>query len=162
MASATGAERSHDGARGADRNEGRTPAQWFSYIFGSVLVLVGLLGFLVDSTFDTGQPLDGDDLFGVFEINGIHNTVHILSGLFLLALAGKRKTARTGALTFGVIYGIVTVIGLIDGKDVLSLFPVNPYDNVLHIALTVAAIAAALVSKANDENGVRGRTARTA
>jgi Domain of unknown function (DUF4383) len=162
MATGARAARSYDGTTEADRNEGRTPAQWFSYIFGSVLVLVGLLGFLVDSTFDTGQPLDGDDLFGVFEINGIHNTVHILSGLFLLALAGKRKTARTGALAFGVIYGIVTLIGLIDGKDVLSLFPVNPYDNVLHIALTVAAIGAALVSKANDETGARGRATRTA
>jgi hypothetical protein len=156
MASGARAAGSYDNGRTADRNEGRTPAQWFSYIFGATLVLVGLLGFLVDSTFDTGQPLDGDDLFGLFEINGIHNVVHILSGLFLLALAGKRKTAKTGALVFGVIYGIVTLIGLIDGKDVLSLFPVNPYDNVLHIALTVAAIASALVSKANDEDG-RGR-----
>ena len=156
-ARAAGSTGSEGATRDRDRNDGRTPAQWFSYIFGAVLVLVGLLGFLVDSTFDTGQPLDGDDLFGLFEINGIHNVVHILSGLFLLALAGKRKTAKTGALAFGVIYGIVTLIGLIDGKDVLSLFPVNPYDNVLHIALTVAAIGSALVSKANDEDG-RART----
>jgi hypothetical protein len=46
------------------------------------------------------------------------------------------------ALSFGVIYGFVTVIGLIDGEDVLGLFPVNPADNVLHIVLTVAAFAA--------------------
>ena len=85
--------------------------------------------------------------------------VHILSGLFLLALAGKRRTARTGALAFGIVYGIVTLIGLINGKHVLSLFPVNPADNVLHIALTVAAIASALVSKANDEDRARPRRA---
>ena len=153
MASGARAAGSQGTARDIDRNEGRTPAQWFSYIFGAVLVLVGLLGFLVDSTFDTGQPLDGDKLLGIFEVNGIHNVVHILSGLFLLALAGKRKTAKTGALAFGVIYAVVTLIGLIDGKDVLSLLPVNPADNVLHIALTVAAIASALASKANDEDG---------
>lgn len=157
MATGARAARSHDGARSADHNEGRTPAQWFSYIFGAVLVLVGIIGFLVDATFDTGQPLDGDKLLGLFEVNGIHNVVHILSGLFLLALAGKRKTARTGAIAFGVIYALVTVIGLADGKDVLSLFPVNPADNVLHIALTVAALAAGLVSKANDEHD-RGRS----
>jgi hypothetical protein len=149
-ARAVGSERTRGGV---DRNEGRTPAQWFSYIFGAVLVLVGLLGFLVDSTFDTGQPLDGDDLFGLFEINGIHNVVHILSGLFLLALAGKRKSAKTGAIAFGVIYGIVALIGLINGKHVLSLFPVNPYDNVLHIVLAATSLAAGLISKANDEDG---------
>jgi hypothetical protein len=31
---------------------------------------------------------------------------------------------------------------LIDGKDVLGLIPINPADNVLHILLTVAALAA--------------------
>jgi hypothetical protein len=36
------------------------------------------------------------------------------------------------------------IIGLVDGEDVLGLFPVNPADNVLHIVLTVAAFAAAL------------------
>jgi hypothetical protein len=160
MATETRAARSQDGARNADPNEGRTPAQWFSYIFGAVLLLVGIIGFLVDATFDTGQPLDGDKLLGLFEVNGIHNVVHILSGLFLLALAGKRKTARTGAIAFGAIYGLVTVIGLADGKDVLSLFPVNPADNVLHIALTVAALASGFVSKANDDD--RGRARSTA
>jgi hypothetical protein len=132
----------------------------FSYIFGVVLVLSGLLGFFADATFDTGQPLDGNRFLDIFEVNGIHNVVHILSGLFLLALAGKRKTAKTGAIAFGVIYGVVTVIGLIDGKDVLSLFPVNPADNVLHIALTLAALAAGLLSRANDADGrTRPRTA---
>ena len=42
------------------------------------------------------------------------------------------------------IYGVVTLIGLIDGKDVLGLLPVNPADNVLQIVLTVAALAAGL------------------
>jgi hypothetical protein len=50
------------------------------------------------------------------------------------------------------------LIGLIDGKDVLGLFPVNPADNVLHILLTVAALAAAL-APAPDRS--RTRTART-
>ena len=72
--------------------------------------------------------------------------MHIASGLFLLALAGKHRTARTAALAFGAIYAVVTVVGLIDGHDVLGVIPVNPADNVLHILLTVAALAAGLVS----------------
>jgi uncharacterized protein DUF4383 len=117
---------------------------------GATLVLVGLLGFLAEAKFDTsagGDPgaLDGEN-FLIFEVNGWHNIVHIASGLFLLALAGKHRTARTAALAFGAIYAVVTVIGLIDGHDVLGLIPVNPADNVLHILLTVAALAAGLVS----------------
>ena len=129
----------------------RTPAQWFAYLVGAVLVLVGIIGFLASSAFDTGTSgLEGDELLGIFEVNGWHNVVHILTGLLLLAVAAKRKTAKAGVLFFGVAYGLVTLIGLIDGEDVLGLFPVNPADNVLHIALTATAILAALASDAGD------------
>jgi hypothetical protein len=124
-------------------------------------VLVGLLGFLVEPKFDTstgGDPggLDGENLI-IFEVNGWHNVVHILSGLFLLAL--RHESARIAALSFGAIYGVVTLIGLIDGKDVLGLFPVNPADNVLHILLTVAALAAGLASTRDRPRVARARTA---
>src|SRR3712207_5716217 len=107
-----------------DRNRGRSAAQWFCLIVGATLVVVGLLGFIAEAKFDTsagGDPgaLDGEN-FLILEVNGWHNIVHIASGLFLLALAGKHRTARTAALAFGAIYAVVTVIGLIDGHDVLG------------------------------------------
>jgi hypothetical protein len=140
-------------------DRGRSAAQWFCLIVGATLVVVGLLGFLAEATFDTsagGDPgaLDGEN-FVLFEVNGWHNVVHIASGLFLLALAGKHRTARTAALAFGAIYAVVTVVGLIDGHDVLGVIPVNPADNVLHILLTVAAFAAALAPA--DERARAGR-----
>jgi hypothetical protein len=49
---------------------------------------------------------------------------------------------------------VVTVIGLIDGNDVLGLIPINPADNVLHILLTIAALAAGLSSD-RDRRDVR-------
>jgi Domain of unknown function (DUF4383) len=133
-----------------DRHRGRSAAQWFCLLVGGTLVLVGLLGFLVEATFDTssgGDPgaLDGENLI-LFEVNGWHNVVHVASGLFLLALSGKHRTARTAALAFAGIYGVVTVIGLVDGHDVLGLIPVNPADNLLHILLTITALAAGLTS----------------
>ncbi len=144
--------------------DGRTPAQWYCYLAGAALLLGGIFGFLADATFDTGGGTDsaggnsggalqGDSFLG-FEVNGWHNVVHLLSGLFLLALAGKRKTAKTAALAFGIIYGIVTIIGLIDGNDVLGIIPVNPADNVLHIALSLAGIISGLVSDADDRDHV--------
>jgi hypothetical protein len=135
----------------------RSPARVFCLVVGATLVLVGLLGFIAESAFDTGSGVDGENLI-IFEVNGWHNVVHIASGLFLLALMRRHDTARLAALSFGAIYGIVTLIGLIDGKDVLGLLPVNPADNVLHIVLTLAAFAAGL---APYRGATRARAART-
>jgi hypothetical protein len=126
-----------------DDDLSRSPARIFCLVVGATLVLVGLLGFIAESAFETGSSVQGDDLI-IFEVNGWHNVVHIASGLFLLALMRRHDTARLAALSFGAIYGIVTIIGLIDGNDVLGLFPVNAADNILHIVLTLAAFAAAL------------------
>jgi hypothetical protein len=129
----------------------RTNAQWFAYLIGAILVVVGIIGFLADGSFDTGNGVTGDKLLGLFEVNGIHNLIHIASGAFLLAVAPKRSTAKAGVLAFGVIYGVVTIIGLIDGEDVLGLIPVNGLDNVLHIILTAGALLIASMSPGDDD-----------
>jgi Domain of unknown function (DUF4383) len=151
MSTASGG--THSGARTRSRTtvRERTAAQLFCLVVGATLVVVGLLGFIAESKFDTsaggdGGALDGEKLI-LFEVNGWHNVVHIASGLLLLAVMARPSTARTGAFAFGAIYAVVTLIGLIDGKDVFGLIPVNPADNVLHILLTVAAFAAAAVSR---------------
>jgi hypothetical protein len=136
---ATPTASTHTGARGE-----RAPAQLFALVAGATLVLVGAIGFAVDSSFDTGASVNGSSLI-VFEVNGIHNLVHILSGVLLLAGAGRPGSARAVCLIFGLVYGAVTIIGLIDGHDVLGLFPVNPADNVLHVGLTVLALAFAFM-----------------
>lgn len=139
-------------ARGTTND--RSIAQWFCIVVGATLVLVGLLGFIADSSFDTGSSVSGDDLI-VFEVNGWHNLVHIASGAFLLAMAGRHSTARTAALAFGAIYAVVTVIGLIDGNDVIGLIPVDAADNVLHILLTIAALGAGLLSTPGRDPALR-------
>jgi hypothetical protein len=136
----------------------RSPARIFCLVVGATLVIVGLLGFIAESAFETGDGVQGDDLI-VFEVNGWHNVVHLASGLFLLALMRRHDTARIAALSFGAIYAVVTVIGLIDGEDVIGWFPVNGADNVLHILLTLAAFAAGLAPL---RGTTRGRAPRTA
>ena len=145
----------HGDARG--RN-GLTPAQIYCLAIGATLLLVGLLGFIADGTFDTAASgrdseggnangnLQGDSFLG-FEVNGWHNVVHILSGIFLLASYRKRGAAKSAALAFGVVYLIVAIIGLIDGNDVLGFIPVNGADNVLHLLLGGLGIASGLASK---------------
>jgi hypothetical protein len=59
------------------------------------VLVVGIVGFIADSSFGTGSDVDGSDLI-VFEVHGWHNIVHILSGLLGLALWWRREwRART-------------------------------------------------------------------
>jgi len=134
----------------ATRADARTPAQWYCLIFGATLLLVGIIGFAADAGFDTGTDIDGDKLLGIFEVSGIHNLIHIASGALLLATAPKRTTARLAALGFGVVYLLVTIIGFIQGDNVLGIIPVNSADNFLHVAISLLAIAAGLMSSGDD------------
>jgi hypothetical protein len=146
----------HGASHANDRNRGKTPAQWYCYLGGAALLLSGILGFLVDTGFDTGSDIQGDNLLGLFEVNGIHNLVHLFSGLLLLAAAPKRKSAKTVALAFGLVYLLVAIIGLIDGNTVLGLIPVNGADHALHIALALAGILAGIASDADDRGNAKG------
>lgn len=144
----------------------RTPAQWYGYLVGAALLLAGVLGFLADATFDTAGAQAGDsaapsgnangqlqgDGFLGFEVNGWHNVVHLISGIVLLALASRRGRARLGAIAFGVIYAVVAIIGLLDGNDVLGIIPVNPADNVLHVALSALGLLAGLAPRHDDRD----------
>jgi hypothetical protein len=131
------------GTDGAASPPGGRVAQQFCLIAGVVLFLAGLLGFLVNAEFEAADPVQGATLLG-FEVNGWHNIVHLGTGAFLLAMGPRQASARTGALAFGCVYAVVTLYGLVDGDDVLTLLPINAPDNLLHVALTLAAIAAAL------------------
>jgi len=127
----------------------RTLAQWYCLLAGAALLLAGLFGFVADGSFGANAPdgsVQGDSFLG-FEVNGWHNLVHIASGVVLLAAANAAPAARLTAITFGVVYGIVALIGLIDGSDVLGFIPVNAADNVLHIALAALGVVAGLQSR---------------
>jgi Domain of unknown function (DUF4383) len=151
-----------DASRSRSTFRSLTPAQGYCLTAGLVLLLAGILGFLADSSFDTSSTVDvdrvgnangqlqGDGFLG-FEVNGWHNVVHLLSGLVLLAAFARRRPAKTVALLFGVVYGIVAIIGLIDGNDVLGLIPINAADSVLHLALAALGIVAGAISRGDDD-----------
>jgi hypothetical protein len=123
-----------------------TPAQLYSFVLGVVLLLVGIVGLFVSTSFATGSTPSGDDLI-VFKVNGWHNLVHIASGALGLVLARSPEGARMFALGFGIVYGIVTIWGFIAGSNVLGLLAINGADNVLHLAIAVAGLAAYAASR---------------
>src|SRR5215210_5966032 len=112
---------------------GRTPAQLYALLVGGTLLVAGIIGFFYSTAF--GSPGDVDAVFGILDVNGWHNVVHIVTGgLGLLALG---YAARTYAGGLGVVYLIVAIWGFIigDGENILGFLPVNTEDNVLHLIL---------------------------
>ncbi|NCN52258.1 DUF4383 domain-containing protein [Candidatus Parcubacteria bacterium] len=99
-------------------------------VFGVVFLLIGILGFVPGIT-TTGH------LLGIFEVDILHNVIHILTGILALVFAGS--AAKMFFKVFGIVYLIVTVVGFVQGDTVLGLIGVNLADNVLH--LVVAAVA---------------------
>jgi hypothetical protein len=66
-------------------------------VFGAVYTLVGIAGFFVSETF---AATDDNTLLG-FEVNHLHNIVHLLIGLALLGASRRTETARRLNLLIG-------------------------------------------------------------
>ena len=98
-------------------------------VLGAVLILIGLLGFV------------NDPILGIFEVDLVHNLVHLASGAAALYFASK---GEDGAATFGkvfaVVYGLVFVLGIVMGEGrLLGLMEINGADNILHLLITAVA-----------------------
>jgi hypothetical protein len=131
----------------ADRS---SPAMLYAGVVGATLVLAGIVGFFYNAEFTNDKSVR-DAVFGVLDVNGWHNVVHILTGVLgLLANGAGAYAARTYAMAFGVVYLVVAVWGFVvgDGGSILSIIPVNTEDTILHLLLGVAGVGAALATPA--------------
>jgi hypothetical protein len=130
--------------------ERRSPAQVFALVIGATLVAVGILGFFYNSSFGTGDGTERDAVLGILDVNGWHNVVHIASGALGLALAGSWDGSRVYAFGLGAVYLLVTLLGFLagNGDEIFNLIPVNTEDNVLHLLIGLAGLAAGLVTPA--------------
>jgi uncharacterized protein (UPF0333 family) len=127
----------------------RSPAQLYALIFGALLTIAGITGFFYNSDF-TSDKAARDAVFGVLDVNGWHNVVHIVTGVIGLAVASSYSASRSYALGVGLIYIIVAIWGFIigSGDSILSIIPVNTEDNILHLLIGVAGIAAGMATPA--------------
>jgi hypothetical protein len=123
-----------------------SPARLYATVVGAVLTVAGIIGFFYSSSF--GSPGDVDEVFGILDVNGWHNVVHLVTGLLGLAAAGY--ATRTYALALGLLYVVVAIWGFIigSGDSILSVIPVNTEDDVLHLILGVLGLAAGAASPA--------------
>jgi Domain of unknown function (DUF4383) len=127
----------------------RSPAQLYAVIFGAVLTIAGIVGFFYNSDFTSNKSVH-DDVFGILAVNGWHNLVHILSGVVGLIVASSYSSSRVYALGFGAIYILIAIWGFIigSGDSILAIVPVDTEDNILHLLIGIAGIAAGLATPA--------------
>jgi hypothetical protein len=139
--------------------EDRSPAQVYAIVIGATLTVAGIAGFFYNASFGSGDGTDRDAVLGILDVNGWHNVVHVASGALGLLVARSYDGARAYALGLGVVYLLVTLLGFIagDGGEILSLIPVNTEDNVLHLLIGLAGLAAGVATPATVAPSVSGR-----
>jgi hypothetical protein len=124
------------------------PSMLYAVVVGATLVVAGIIGFFYNATFTSDESVR-DAVFGLLDVNGWHNVVHILTGVLgLIAFRAGVRSAWTYALALGVVYLVVAAWGFVvgDGDSILSIVPVNTEDNILHLLIGVAGVGAALAT----------------
>jgi hypothetical protein len=124
------------------RDGGRTIPQLLSLVIGVVYLLVGIAGFFVTG-FDNFAGHTDERLLG-FEVNPLHNIVHLAVGAAGIALSRTLATARTYGWLLVVAYGATFLYGLFAvGNEDLNFLSLNAADNVLHLLSALAGLAIA-------------------
>ena len=120
-------------------------AQKAALAIGAVYALIGIVGFAITG-FDDFAGKTGETLLG-FEINGLHNLVHLVIGLAGLAMWRRADTARTFGWLLFAGYGVTFFYGLaVAGKEAEdgNFLSINAADNVLHLLSALAGLGIAL------------------
>ncbi|GGI06538.1 DUF4383 domain-containing protein [Egicoccus halophilus] len=137
---------------------GKHPAQYLALAIGVLYVLIGIAGFFVTG-FDGFADPDGELLLGVFEVNPLHNIVHLLIGAAGLALWNRLDRARIYGWLLAIGYGATFVYGLFvaNTDDQANFLALNQPDNWLHLGSALAGLAIALWPARDRDHSAAGR-----
>ena len=119
-------------------------ARTFALIFGIVFLAVGILGFgvvpgLLEDQSGSGLQVSGM-LLGKFHVNGAHNIIHILFGLWGLAASRSPGGAIAYFKVVSVVYILLAVLGLIEAtKHGFGYVELGDYNVYLHAGLGAVA-----------------------
>jgi hypothetical protein len=107
-----------------------------TFILGVVLTLVGIAGFF------------SGEMLLIFQVDVIHNVIHLLSGVVALwAASSGHSYSRMYLMLFGLVYGLVTVLGFTMDGNILGLFHANLEDNYLHLGIAAVSLIVGFGSK---------------
>jgi len=121
-----------------------SPNRLLATVFGVVYLLVGVLGFVVTG-FSSFAGTSGDKLI-VFEVNPLHNIVHLAIGALLLAASRAVATAKAADTGVGAVYLLVGILGLFLLDSSANILALNGADNVLHLASAIVLLGVGLTA----------------
>lgn len=125
----------------------------FATVFGVVFLLAGVSGFVPGLSPEHTHPdlavTSGSRLaLGLFPVNVLHDLVHLGFGVWGLLAARSIAGALAYARSVAVIYGLLTILGLIPATDTtFGLVPIYGNDIWLHAGLAIVAAYFGFVHK---------------
>jgi len=120
-------------------------------VAGAAFLLIGITGFFVTG-FDHFAEHTDETLLG-FEINPLHNVIHVLVGIAGLLLSAQVRTARLFGWLLVIGYGATLVLGLVvDDDPTHNVLSLNAADHVLHAASILLGLVIALLPSAEHDD----------
>lgn len=83
--------------------------------------------------------MNGNLLLGIFEVNDMHNEVHLLSGIVALLTSAKTNWSRLYFQVFGLVYAPVAILGFAM-SGYIFMMRMNMADNFLHALIAIVAL----------------------
>ncbi len=98
-------------------------------LLGVILLALGVIGFF------------NDPVLGMFDVNVLHNGVHVASGLLGLgAAAAGYGMSRSYLILFGIVYALVALAGFVGITAIVDLLVLTAPTNYLHLAIAAACL----------------------
>ena len=121
-------------------NKENSMSKTLAMIFGVVLVLLGILGFV------------SNPVLGIFAVDVVHNIIHIVLGIMLISGARSMnpKSAASSMKTVGIITVLIAVLGFIfvpvSGK-LFGLVTMDSAGNWIHLVVGIVLVIAGMSGK---------------
>jgi len=103
-------------------------------VLGVVYLAAGVAGFILESP-----------IFGLFDVNILHNLVHLIIGAALLYGSMNTATAVMINRTVGIVLVVLGILGFVSA-DGFGIVPLGGFDIWLHLGSGLILLAASLMS----------------
>lgn len=124
-------------------------SQTITLILGIAFTLVGVIGFAVTGTSNFAEADTGKTLLG-FELNPLHNIVHLAVGVAGLLMWRTVSLSRIYGYALFAAYGVAFIYGLftVNSTSAANFLSMNDADNGLHLVAALVGLAAGMLASA--------------
>lgn len=110
---------------------------------GTLFIVIFLISFVEN-------PIVGEN--GLLATNLAHDIFHLATGIILIIMGlTTDSAAKLGFRFFGIIYGLITLVGFVmipDGGSLFDIFDMSSADHYLHLLLALVFVYLGFLSHA--------------